>query len=129
MTIQEHIKEARERLGSASDGEHEIGNLVIALSQLLEAVEQLAAREAPQIPEECRKMSCSYFAHYLVHYDPNLNGEKLDHIPFHHAEIECERAQQRVTDWFDAHDGAEPPAKMPEALEAAALKWERRVCA
>lgn len=129
MTIQERMNEVHERLDRAVEGDQVIGNLTLALAQLCEAVEQLAAVNAPQLPDECRHQECSYFAHYLVHYDPNVNGAKLDHAPYHHAEKHCESAQQRVIDWLDAHKGADPPMTMPEHLEALAAKWERRTCA
>ena len=42
MTTEEMIKQIRERLDRVVEGEHEIGNLVIALSIIAEIVEQLS---------------------------------------------------------------------------------------
>jgi predicted nucleic acid-binding Zn ribbon protein len=76
----------------------------------------------------CRGSHCHYFTHYLISYDPNLNGEKLPHISYHHAEKRCDDAQNAVIKWLSDHE-LDDHAEMPEMLEKAAQYWERRICA
>lgn len=93
----------------------------------LNIVEQMLERLAPEKTDDCRQQQCSYFRHYLVHYDREINGEKLKHAAFHFAEERCREAQDRVIKWFDLHQGGDQ--RIPEYLEDAADKWERKVCA
>jgi hypothetical protein len=94
------------------------------LEQRIAALEILLAPELA-IPEECRARTCSYYAHYLIWYDPERQGVKLEHEAFHIAETNCLEAQKRVFDWYDLH----PDQAAPSHLERLADIWERKVAA
>lgn len=96
----------------------------VALEQRVEALEKLLASETNQ-PAECREKACSYWTHYLVHHDTERNGPRLEHASYHAAEKQCEQAQQRVMDWYDAHESG----PLPGTLERLAAYYERKCCA
>jgi hypothetical protein len=88
---------------------------------------RVAALEAGEahLPEECRAHECSYYRHYMVHFDPDRNGHLMPHESFHEAERRCEAVQQRVTDWADKN----PTGNIPDGLMKLADYWEKKVCA
>lgn len=79
--------------------------------------------------DECSRKECTYFSHYLVHHDPEVNGPRLDHEPYHCAEKRCEEAQKSVTAWYDAHENDGRRTHALEDLERRAEAWERKICA
>jgi hypothetical protein len=79
---------------------------------------------------ECDRQQCTYYQHYLVHYNPELNGPKLEHSAYHSAEKLCETAQNEYIAWMDEHPDLNPDHNwLAQRLSAKAEKWERRVCA
>lgn len=79
---------------------------------------------------ECLAGNCTYHKHYLVWYNPDVQGTKLDHIAYHHAEEQCSKAQKNVSDWMDAHEGEDWNNNSTLAyLEKQATFWEIKVAA
>lgn len=98
----------------------------------IDGLENLGAQTARDIAAQidandgCALRTCSYYAHYLVYYAPT-SGEKLEHEAFHVAEKNCNNAQKRVLDWYDANEGNNKT--IPPLYERQADFWERKVCA
>src|SRR5262245_21710843 len=77
---------------------------------------------------ECAEQNCTYQRHYLCYHDPSINGPKLEHAAYHHAEARCEEAQKAQIAWMDDHKD-QPKAKEPLRLEKTARYWENKICA
>lgn len=77
-------------------------------------------------PDDCAKQTCSYFNHYLIYYRADYQGERLEHAAYHIAEKRCEEAQEKLSQWWDAHPngGTEPPN-----LSRQCDFWEKKVAA
>ena len=70
------------------------------------------------LPAKCREKKCSYFTHYLAFGPPDLT-----HDGFHAAEVKCEEAQKRASEWYEAHEHK----PLPAALDQLCREWETRV--
>src|SRR5262249_12811218 len=107
------ITEALERADTATntlfDASKSLGALILICGYLVEISEEQDRRisrlegEAIERPEECRAEACTYFKHYLCYHDPDVNGPKLEHPAYHHAEVRCEEAQQAQIKWMEEH--------------------------
>ena len=98
------------------------------LDELEKRIAALEALLAPELatPKECRARTCSYYTHYLVLYNREHNGERLEHEAFHVAEEKCLEAQEAVFNWMNAHPDHD---NVPEYLERRAEIWEKKVAA
>jgi hypothetical protein len=79
--------------------------------------------------DECATHTCDYYSYYLVWYDPEQNGPKLEHEAYHFAAKRCSEAQDKIQKWMEMHDVdplADPDGKF---LWDQATKWEKKVAA
>lgn len=87
-------------------------------------------RAGVQLADDCLNETCSYFRFYLIHYQDNnpRHGRMLEHPAYHYAEKQCAHAQDRVSQWLDAHK-SESNLQIPDSIERLASYWEGRICA
>src|SRR5215470_13928842 len=118
--IEDRIETIELRMSEADEGKHPLGNLVIAIGLLLDInrgllarIETLEQSATPELPAECAAQECTYHCHYLVYHDPAVNGPRLEHAAFHHAEKRCEEGQNAAIKWLEDHlddpKAIEPP--------------------
>lgn len=94
------------------------------LEGIMRALLEFATQDEPE--NECAKKECSYYSHYLVYYDPGVNGPKLEHEAYHFVEVRCAEAQKAIAKWMDEHELSED---VPPHLVRPAEFWEKKAAA